>query len=276
MGRVTEMSSLEKAIDDVWKAFPFDNYLIEMAAHAYICNLVSQRLLPGGGRVLDVGAGSCDKTGVVARMGYECEACDDLEDPWHQLEDNRSRIRAFAQAMGVTLHEGKAEDLLPGLGPFDLVMLNDIIEHLHESPRDLLNLSIACLREGGWCVITMPKSVNLRKRLSVLFGRTNYPPAIQFFESKGRWRGHVREWTPAETGGLLRWMGLVSVTVETFHGMLGRKLPSPLLQAVYGVLTSMAPSTRDSICAWGARPVGWRQVRAAELAANPVIRNLPR
>ncbi len=264
------MLQVEKAIDDVWKAFPFDNYLVEIAAHAYIGNLVSKRLLPEGGKILDVGAGPCDKTSVFARMGYECEACDDLEDPWHQLEENRSRIRAFARAMGVTLREGKAEDLLPGLGSFDLVMLNDIIEHLHESPREILNLSIACLREGGWCVVTMPNSVNLRKRLSVLFGRTNYPAAIQFFESKSPWRGHVREWTPAETGELLRWMGLVSVTVETFHGMLGRKLPIPLVQTVYRLFTAMVPSTRDSICAWGARPAGWTPVKAPEVKSNAV------
>jgi hypothetical protein len=154
------------------------------------------------------------------------------------------------------------------MGPFDLVMLSDIIEHLHESPRDIMNLSIACLREGGWCVVTMPNSVNLRKRLSVLLGRTIYPPATQFFESRGRWRGHIREWTPAETGALLRWIGLEGVVVRTFHGMVGRRLPSPLLRTLYRVFTLMAPNTRDSICAWGAKPAGWTPVKAPEVTAQ--------
>jgi len=102
-----------------------------MAAHSYLAHLITERLLPGGGRILDIGAGPCDKLAVLARMGYRCDAFDDFGDAWHQIGDNLDRIRTFARTFGISLHEGNVNSVLPGLGRFDLVMLSDIIEHLH-------------------------------------------------------------------------------------------------------------------------------------------------
>ena len=43
-------------------------------------------------------------------MEYECEAYDDLMDPWHQKDDSKELIRVFVKEMGVTFHEGQAEN----------------------------------------------------------------------------------------------------------------------------------------------------------------------
>ena len=83
-------------------------------------------------------------------------------------------------------------------------MIVNVIEHLHQSPRDILNSAGAYLKPDGLLVVVMPNAVNLRKRISVALGRSNYTPARGFFENEGVWRGHVREYTFQETNQILQ------------------------------------------------------------------------
>ena len=48
---------------------------------------------------------------------------------------------------------------------FDMIMLNDIIEHLHESPKELLLSLLALLKDDGILFITVPNAGNIKKRL---------------------------------------------------------------------------------------------------------------
>ena len=53
---------------------------MEARKHAYqsiAANCI--RLLTPGARILDFGAGPCDSTAVLARMGYSCTAVDDFK-----------------------------------------------------------------------------------------------------------------------------------------------------------------------------------------------------
>ena len=68
----------------------------------------------------------------------------------------------------------------------------------------------------------MPNAVNLRKRISVALGQSNYTPARGFFENEGVWRGHVREYTFQETNQILQWAGFEIVHKSTFHGLMKR------------------------------------------------------
>lgn len=80
----------------------------------------------------------CDKPAVLARMGSEWEASDDLGAPYHREGGNRERILGFANRRAVVFYESRANACCSRLNAFDVVMLNDIIKHLHP-PRDLLN-----------------------------------------------------------------------------------------------------------------------------------------
>ena len=82
--RITPVSpaELQSCIQQVAAEFPFPGYM-EARKHAYhsiAANCI--RLLPSGARILDFGAGPCDSTAVLARMGYCCTAVDDLQDEW--------------------------------------------------------------------------------------------------------------------------------------------------------------------------------------------------
>ena len=99
--------------------------------------------------------------------------------------------------------------------------------------------------------MSVPNAVNLRKRLDVLRGRTNYPPYQQFFQSDP-WRGHVREYAWDDLMQLAGFLGLEETTVHGRHHMLG-VLPK-WAQLPYRALMAPAPALRDSLVLCGRKP----------------------
>jgi len=58
-------------------------------------------------------------------------------------------------------------------GPFDVVMLSDVIEHV-PSPDKLIRLSMLALRPGGYMLISVPNVAHWSVRLNLLRGRFDY------------------------------------------------------------------------------------------------------
>lgn len=81
------------------------------------------------------------------------------------------------------------------------------IEHLHSSPRPLFAEIKRILKPEGQFLLGCPNATNLRKRFSVLLGRSNLPAVDQFWtDGDPVWHGHVREPTISE----LQWMAEAS------------------------------------------------------------------
>jgi 2-polyprenyl-3-methyl-5-hydroxy-6-metoxy-1,4-benzoquinol methylase len=249
------------AINEVEKQFPFANY-ITLDAKYHTFNIVNSVLEVCGSytnlKLLDIGCGPMNVTAVFAKCGFQCFAADDLLDQWHLADDNRSKIKTFARLMDIQFHLQDSTYYIPFTkGTFDVVLLNSVIEHLHESPRELLNEAFRFLKPEGIVVLTMPNSVNLRKRISVLFGRTNYPPVQGFYNAHGIWRGHVREYTLAETEYIVRQNGGMVILSKTFHLNIYSKIHWPLLRKIYIILTGIMPSLRDGVIVIARKPIGW-------------------
>jgi len=253
--------SLDSALRWLEASLPFEGYLhLGTDAQRSMAELVQARL-SAGASVLDIGCGPCDKTAVLSRIGYRCTGIDDFRDPWHREGDNLSRILAFAQAAGVRVVEGDGASLPFADASFDAVMLCDVIEHLHASPRALLEDGLRLVKDDGWIFISVPNALNMRKRLDVLRGRTNYPPYEQFFRSGAVWRGHVREYSWGDLSRLSSLLGLADATVHGRHHMLG-VLPA-WLRAPYRLATAGIPSMRDTLVLCARKPRGWRLSAAA-------------
>lgn len=267
------VTDVDSAIEGVREAFPFPSYLSDEfgTALGFIAGKVRDQQPPRAS-LLDIGCGPMNVTAVFARLGYDCAAVDDLSDPWHLLGDNRNAIEQFATEEGIRFHRHEPPDYgIPfDQASFDIVLLKDVVEHLHESPRNLLNAAFTMAHEGGHIVVTMPNSVNLRKRLAVVRGRTNYPPVAGFVHSKGVWRGHVREYTLDETRWLLEEMGGRIVEATTFHSLLDR-VPS-VTRRPYVWLTRLISTLRDSIFVMAEKPTSWRPVEFDDLAYWDAIR----
>jgi SAM-dependent methyltransferase len=232
---------LKGAADKVAERFPFPGYFV-------------MRSLAPGSRLLDFGAGPADKTAVLASLGYKCTAADDLGEAWHTRGGAREMILDFAEDMGVE-YITLDTDELPDIQEFDMVMLHDVLEHLHDSPRDLLNDLLGRVREGGYLFITVPNHVNLRKRVAVLRGKTSHCKYETYYWNPGKWRGHVREYTRGDCIALAGALGLEVVELRGTHHML-EKVPPRLLR-IYLAASRLAPSIRDTWSMVARKPVGW-------------------
>jgi SAM-dependent methyltransferase len=247
-------TELKAAVEKVGERFPFPGYIDPfVSGHLSVAQTVTRYLAPGS-RLLDFGAGPADKTAVLAALGYKCTAIDDLGDEWHKRGETRRMILDFAEDMGVEYITLDTHEL-PDTHEFDMVMLNDVLEHLHDSPRDLLNDLLERVRERGYLYITVPNHVNLRKRVAVLRGKTSLPQYEIYYWYPGKWRGHVREYTRGDCIALARALGLEVVEVRGVHHLLER-LPRRLLR-IYLAASRLAPSTRDSWSMVARKPVGW-------------------
>lgn len=247
-------NEIQKAGADVQARFPFPGYFDPaLGGHESIARTVA-RHLPPGARLLDFGAGAADKTAVLAALGYRCTAVDDLADEWHRRGAARERILSFAAEAGIDYRTS-----IPELAPdetFDMVMLHDVLEEMHDSPRYLLNDLLTRVRDGGYLFVTVPNHVNLRKRIAVLFGRTNNPRYEVYYWYPGtRWRGPVREYTRGDCVALADALGVEIVELTGAHHMLGQ-LP-PRLRRPYVALSRLMPGTRDTWSMVARKPPGW-------------------
>ncbi len=236
---------LQAYIDEMRAHFPFPDKLpAGDFSYLNICQTVARYLSPGAA-ILDFGSGPCDKTSLLSTMGYNCSACDDLRDNWHQEGTNREKIIEFAKNSGVKFFP--VESGIPDFsaGTFDMVMLHDVIEHLHESPESLLTALIKVLKPGGYLFMTVPNAVNLRKRIAVLLGNTNLPPFREYYNYPGTWRGHIREYVKGDLKLLEELLGLKELELRGCDHLL-EKVPDKLRQP-YVKFTNIFDGLKDSL-----------------------------
>lgn len=141
-----------------------------IAAHA-------QRLLPPGGRVLDIG---CASGGLLARLRSQAGHL-------AGLELSASAARAAAQ-IGDQVVCGALEDPQLPFQPasFDLVVLADVLEHLADPPAGLAR-AIAWCRPGGAVLVSVPNVAHWHARLTLLRGRWPQDESGTFDASHLRW-----------------------------------------------------------------------------------------
>jgi SAM-dependent methyltransferase len=111
-----------------------------------------QYLVKPGERVLDIGCGSCVSLLEVRNLGGKARGIE--TDP---------NVRAIADHFGLDVHIGSIHDNpFPG-EDFDLIVLNQVIEHVPD-PVALLQLVRGRLRPGGKVVLAFPNTASLNKR----------------------------------------------------------------------------------------------------------------
>lgn len=232
--------------------------LPQRGAYLTIASTVKKHLSPGS-KILDFGCGPCDKTAILQLLGYKCSGYDDLQDDWHKIPGNREKILQFISSQGI--HIQLAED-----GPlsfekeyFDLVMANDVLEHLHDSPRELLNDLLELVKPNGLMIITVPNAVNIRKRLAVIRGKTNLPRYEGYYWYPGPWRGHIREYVEGDLKQMSKYLNLEILELRGCDHML-EKIPAPF-RSIYLAITSFIPGWKDSWLLVMRKPNSWKPVR---------------
>ncbi len=243
----------EEALKAVRAQFPLAGYMdTHVGAYESVARTV-RRYLPVGSRVLDFGSGPMDKTAVIQKLGYLCSACDDLNDPWHPTR--REIILKFAKEQGIDFRV--VDGRLPFASQsFDMVMIHDVLEHLHDSPRDLTGALVELIRDEGFFFATMPNAGNVRKRIALLRGGTNLPDFDWYFWLPSPWRGHVREYVKHDLVLLASYLGLRIREIRTAHHMLTR-VPEPA-RPLYRAATAVFPGWRDTWVLVAQKPTAWK------------------
>ena len=264
---------IDSAIETVAQSHPFPDYVRFSRINLLNTARMTLKWIPRPARAVDIGCGHMAKTAVLHVLGYRMTGIDDFGDDWHS--SNTQSLRRFAQTMGIELVIGDASnpqtfDSLKS-SSLDAVFITDVIEHIHGSPRVLLNHAGMLLRDEGYLVVGYPNSVNLRKRIDVLIGRTNYTKLDIFFNETDPYRGHVREFTPTETLQLFQLAGFQPLEVRTIHGtaMLLR-LPHSWVRFTYQGICAVLPNLREEILGIAQKPPSWQPV-----PARPTTRSSP-
>ena len=148
----SKQPEIEQAILQLRESFPFPKYLESTEDSRRSVAQTVVKHLPAGSTILDFGCGPLDKIAVLQSLGYRCTGYDDLGDYNYRAGNNVEKIFSFAALTGVELRRSVPTEA----ESYDLVMLNDVIEHLHDSPRELLNDLIILIKPGGYLLITVP------------------------------------------------------------------------------------------------------------------------
>ncbi len=256
-----ENLNIDKKLEESWQIvldkFPFENYINTARKSGYF-DMVKKVAKWSGTNVdvLDFGAGPCDKTALFALAGMNVTAFDTLEDTWHKAENNREKILQFAKDIGINYVMPTADNPLPFMDKkFDVIMSHDVLEHFHSSPRVILNKLITCLKPGGILAITVPNAANLRKRLHLLMGKTNYNRYDYFYWYPGFWNGHVREYVKDDLVQMNNFIGMELIELSSYHLQLD-VLPG-ILRAPYKFMTNFMPGVRDSWMLVTKKPDDW-------------------
>lgn len=238
------------------------------------------RVLPNGPRninILDVGCGAGVHSIALRHLGANVTALDrfnEYEDDYDNQMGSVHDIVARFQANGITVQR---QDFVSGGLPqesekYDLILFLAVIEHLHESPKAVLESMYRLLKPGGHVVITTPNHAWLRTRLRLLVGRSAHHPLEEWWQTP--FYGHVREYTLPELTTMLRWSNFdvrtakisswwhassrirSSIAGGTEHWTTRLTLNSPerLVVAASLLVSALIPSLRYNLLAIGRKP----------------------
>lgn len=166
--------------------------------------------MPKGGKFADIGGGLTPCCHAMSLLGYQTTLVDDFGDSWYA---DASWMLDQKRKDGVEILSGDILDNFPlSENSFDAVMTHDCLEHLHNSPKKMLQQCVAALKPGGFFFLGVPNCVNLRKRITVPFGIGKWSTMSDWYESEV-FRGHVREPDVDDLAYIANSLGLQNVRI---------------------------------------------------------------
>ena len=142
-----------------------------------VSGIFATMIPPGARRVLDVGCG----TGALAKI-----LADSCRIEIVGVEPDSARAER-AMARGLEVHVGFfTRELARQIGPFDVVLFADVLEHLPD-PHRMLLISKESLRPSGSVIVSVPNVAHWAVRLEILQGRFRYQPSGIMDATHLRW-----------------------------------------------------------------------------------------
>jgi SAM-dependent methyltransferase len=185
-------------------------------------------------KIIDLGGGLDIFNGLLTDLGNDVSVFDILEfdDAWMAGDKDFSitlkKKLKFLKERGVKFYN---KDVIQTdlreyyeLNSVDVINSFHCLEHLHQSPKKVLESAIAVLKPGGSIIIEVPNSLNLIKRIKVFLGYTNYIPFAHYFNAE-LFTGHVREYSVGDLQQLSNQIDMVGSNIvgRNFFGALYTK-----------------------------------------------------
>ena len=122
----------------------------------------------------------------------------------------------------------------PEVGPYDLIVMSEVIEHLYTAPKQVLALLSSFLRPSGFLIVQTPNAVALHCRLKMILGRNPY----DMIQEERTNPAHYREYTAKELSAMGRKVGLKPVDLEAANYFGARSMFSKINNALAPLLPS--------------------------------------
>lgn len=219
-------------------------------------------LLKPGKQALDIGIGSGVIPLVLRKLDIRVVGLDTWEEysaEYDSVCGEKKDIIRRLKGNGIELLYHNVERGLPfQSNSFDMVLFLDVIEHLRDLPKGILEEIWRVLKIEGCLIITMPNLVNLRNRILFSLGKSPYVHFKTDFSSSGKFFGHRREYTVDELHYMLKCNNFDIISTKLSNCF---QIPSPagndyyerdfklnsperLVTAVYLLGTSLFPRFR--------------------------------
>ncbi len=245
---------LEQVVGDYPERFQ-SHFAKDVPAQAWHLEIVRDAI-GSTGTVVDVGGGISPFAPGAAELGYHTLLFDDhLTDSTTTVKERT--LEDVIKPRGVEVHHRDVQ--AHGLGlpdeSVDAFTSFGVLEHLHGSPKPLLEEMMRCLRPGGVLFLGAPNCVNLRKRLTVPFGYGKWSRFEDWYEPL-QFRGHVREPDVEDLRRIGEDMGLAEIRIlgRNWIGYVNHRAVVRALTPWVDRLLQLRPSLCSEIDLLGRKP----------------------
>jgi SAM-dependent methyltransferase len=213
-----------------------------------------------GARIVDVGGGVSTISGILSRLGCEVHVLDNFKYDlgWITATGDSNFIATTAARKDALTSEGvrfidcdlcdtSLHDYFD-VNTVDAVVSFHCFEHLHHSPKKLLQSTLEVLTPGGVLLIETPNAVNLLKRMKVLAGFTNYASYGDYWNAQ-RFGGHVREYSVGDFTDMASLLGIPRYRIygRNWFGTLDAVVGQGALFTVVDRILRTVPGTCGSL-----------------------------
>ena len=192
-----------------------------------------------GLRILDVGP---HLQTLLLRMRYPSATVDTLGLPLPTLGTDGGLLepRDGEHHFRLDLNRADEPEGGPPPGRYGILVMAEVIEHLHLAPVPVLSLAATWLAPGGRLIVQTPNATALHQRVKLAIGRSPYEPIRVTKDNPG----HFHEYTRPELDAAARAAGLRPVWASTHnylelggaagavYRLLGDFMPAGLRQGI--------------------------------------------
>ncbi len=187
-GATTDLRSVLRSVAERYPHGLRESHLADIDRIAFQID----RIRMPGSAIVDLCGGTGFFAAACAALGMQSHLVDDFNDPVNKAHpiDGLAVLRELEVKIIASPARTWAREFPDD--SFDVVTCFDALEHWHHSPREPFSEALRVLKPGGRVFFSAPNAVNLRKRLTVPLGFSNWSRFDDWFYPD-RFRGHVRE-----------------------------------------------------------------------------------